>query len=72
MYVIVDEIRNDHVEMSVRDDAGSILHRFRVWKDGGINTFSDGSWSAVGYARVHDSQWEGRPERPVTWPGMKR
>jgi hypothetical protein len=55
MYVIVDEIRDNHVEMSVRNDGGTIIKRFRVWKEGGFR-MNDGSWSEVGYARVYDSQ----------------
>ena len=57
--------------MSVRDDAGSIPHRFRVWKNGDINTFFDGSWSEVGYARVYSNQWRGPLEKFETWLGMK-
>ncbi len=68
MCVIVDEIRDNHVEMSVRNDGGTIIKRFKVWKEGGFR-INDGSWSEVGYTRVYDSQWEGPPERPVTWPG---
>jgi hypothetical protein len=71
MYVIVDEIKDKHVEMSVRDDIGNIIKRFRVWKDGSF-TMTDVSWSEGGYARVYDSQWKGPPKRPFTWPGMKR
>ena len=54
MYVIVDEIRDNHVEMSVRNDGGSIIKGFKVWKEGGF-IMTDGSWSEVGYARVYDS-----------------
>ena len=68
MYVMVDETRDNHMEMSVRNDGGTIIRRFRVWKEAGFR-ITDGSCSEVGYARVYDSQREGPPERPVTWPG---